>query len=88
MRGTADFRAGFRLRIGAGACRTRQSLRAMGCAWDAGITLFDTARSYGFGDAEAVLGEFLRGKRDKAVIATKFGITPQNPGATETHGHS
>ncbi len=58
----------------------RPSLRAMGCAWDAGITLFDTARSYGFGDAEAVLGEFLRGKRDKAVIATKFGITPQNPG--------
>jgi aryl-alcohol dehydrogenase-like predicted oxidoreductase len=50
-------------------------------AWDAGITLFDTARSYGFGDAEAVLGEFLRGKRDKAVIATKFGITPQKPGA-------
>lgn len=57
------------------------SLRAMECAWDAGITLFDTARSYGFGDAEAVLGEFLRGKRDKAVIATKFGITPQKPGA-------
>jgi aryl-alcohol dehydrogenase-like predicted oxidoreductase len=56
------------------------SLRAMECAWNAGITLFDTARSYGFGDAEAVLGEFLRGKRDKAVIATKFGITPQNPG--------
>jgi aryl-alcohol dehydrogenase-like predicted oxidoreductase len=57
------------------------SLRAMERAWDAGITLFDTARSYGFGDAEAVLGEFLRGKRDKAVIATKFGITPQKPGA-------
>ena len=53
------------------------SLRAMNAAWDAGITLFDTARSYGFGEAEAVLGEFLRGKRDQAVIATKYGITPQ-----------
>ena len=56
------------------------SLRAMNSAWDAGITLFDTARGYGYGDAEAVLGEFLRGKRDRAIVATKFGISPQNPG--------
>jgi len=53
------------------------SLRAMNAAWDAGITLFDTARSYGFGEAEGVLGEFLRGKRDQAVVATKYGIAPQ-----------
>jgi aryl-alcohol dehydrogenase-like predicted oxidoreductase len=52
----------------------------MNTAWDAGITLFDTARSYGYGDAEAVLGEFLHGKRDRVLIATKFGIAPQNPG--------
>jgi aryl-alcohol dehydrogenase-like predicted oxidoreductase len=55
----------------------RASLRAMNAAWDAGITLFDTARSYGFGDAEAVLGEFLRGKREQAIVATKFGIAPR-----------
>jgi aryl-alcohol dehydrogenase-like predicted oxidoreductase len=53
------------------------SLRAMGAAWDAGITLFDTARSYGYGEAEGLLGEFLAGKRDKAVISTKFGIWPE-----------
>lgn len=53
------------------------SLRAMNIAWDQGITLFDTARSYGFGEAEAVLGEFLRGKRVQATVATKFGIDPQ-----------
>lgn len=57
----------------------KASLRAMSAAWDAGITLFDTARSYGFGDAEAVLGEFLKGKHDKVVIATKYGIPPQKP---------
>jgi len=62
-------------RVGRGA-----SLRAMGAAWSAGITLFDTARSYGFGEAEAVLGEFLRGKRQQAVVATKFGISPQKLG--------
>jgi diketogulonate reductase-like aldo/keto reductase len=49
----------------------------MGAAWDNGITLFDTARSYGFGEAEAVLGEFLQGKRDRAVVATKYGIAAQ-----------
>ena len=53
------------------------SLRAMNAAWDAGIRLFDTARSYGFGEAEGVLGEFLKGKREEAFVATKFGITPQ-----------
>jgi aryl-alcohol dehydrogenase-like predicted oxidoreductase len=57
------------------------SLHAMKVAWDAGITLFDSARSYGYGDAEAVLGEFLLGKRDQAVVATKFGITPVRPSA-------
>lgn len=59
------------------------SLRAMGTAWDAGIRLFDTARSYGFGEAEAVLGEFLRGKREQAVIATKYGIAPQRQSAVK-----
>lgn len=55
----------------------RDSLRAMEAAWEAGVTLFDTARSYGYGEAEGLLAEFLRGKREKAVISTKFGIWPQ-----------
>jgi len=63
-------------RVGRGA-----SLRAMGCAWEEGITVFDTARSYGFGEAEGVLGEFLRGRREQAVVMTKFGILPQKQGA-------
>ena len=56
------------------------SLRAMGAAWEAGITLFDTARSYGYGEAEGLLGEFLVGKRDKACLSTKFGIWPERQG--------
>jgi aryl-alcohol dehydrogenase-like predicted oxidoreductase len=52
----------------------RASLAAMNAAWDAGVTLFDTARSYGYGEAEALLGEFLAGKRAQATIITKFGI--------------
>jgi aryl-alcohol dehydrogenase-like predicted oxidoreductase len=40
-------------------------------ALDHGITLFDTADSYG--DSETRLGEILEGKRDDIVLATKFG---------------
>lgn len=39
----------------------------------AGITFFDTADIYGFGDSERFLGEALAGRRDRVVIATKFG---------------
>jgi len=44
-------------------------------ALDAGVTFFDTADMYGasFGLSETLLGEALRGRRDEAVIATKFG---------------
>jgi aryl-alcohol dehydrogenase-like predicted oxidoreductase len=43
-------------------------------AIDAGITLFDTADMYGGGGAsETLLGEVLAGRRDRVVLATKFG---------------
>ena len=55
----------------------RESLAALGAAWDAGINFFDTARSYGYGESEALLGGFLRGnRRSQAVVCTKFGILP------------
>lgn len=55
----------------------RDSLSALHAAWDSGITLYDTARSYGYGESESLLGEFFAGKRRKdAVICTKFGILP------------
>jgi aryl-alcohol dehydrogenase-like predicted oxidoreductase len=38
-----------------------------------GITLFDTAEMYGDGDSELFLGRALAGRREEAVIATKFG---------------
>jgi len=46
-------------------------------ALDAGVTFFDTADIYGaeFGLSETRLGVALRGRRDEAVIATKFGHT-------------
>lgn len=51
-------------------------------ALDLGVTLLDTADIYGedyalqqFGGNEKLVGRALKGRRDEAVIATKFGIT-------------
>jgi aryl-alcohol dehydrogenase-like predicted oxidoreductase len=43
-------------------------------ALDVGVTFFDTAAVYGNGgDSERFLGEILEGRRDRVVLATKFG---------------
>jgi len=43
-------------------------------ALEAGINFFDTADVYGGGQSEEFLGRALKGRRAKAIIATKFGI--------------
>src|SRR4051812_5104106 len=50
-------------------------------ALDHGITFFDTADIYGkdFGLSERMLGKALRGRRDEAIIATKFGHQDMAP---------
>jgi len=50
-----------------------ESIRAVHAAIDMGVNFFDTAANYGAGHSEMVLGQALKGKRDKVVIATKFG---------------
>jgi aryl-alcohol dehydrogenase-like predicted oxidoreductase len=51
-----------------------ESVRAIHAALDLGINFFDTAANYGTGHSERMLARALKGKRDKAVIATKFGF--------------
>src|SRR5207237_10148928 len=53
--------------------------RVVHAALDAGITLFDTAELYGEGRSEEYLGRALRGRRQNAVIATKFGYRNAPP---------
>jgi aryl-alcohol dehydrogenase-like predicted oxidoreductase len=51
-------------------------------AIEAGVTLFDTADVYGeSGASEAIIGNALAGRRDRVVLATKFG-KPTGDGAT------
>jgi aryl-alcohol dehydrogenase-like predicted oxidoreductase len=64
-----------------GRAGRRESLAALGAAYDAGITFYDTARSYGYGACEGLLGEFFgAGRRSSVVLCTKFGILPGHPG--------
>ena len=55
-----------------------QSREVVHAALDEGITLFDTADSYG--ESEARLGEILSGRRDDVIIATKFGSETRRRG--------
>jgi aryl-alcohol dehydrogenase-like predicted oxidoreductase len=59
--------------LGWGEIDDDESIRAIHCAMDWGITFFDTADAYGVGHSEEVLGRALKGRRDRVVIATKFG---------------
>jgi aryl-alcohol dehydrogenase-like predicted oxidoreductase len=72
--------ASSRLGFGCGSVMGRvsksESLRAIAAGLDHGITHFDVARLYGYGEAEALLGTALRGRRDRVVVASKFGLTP------------
>jgi aryl-alcohol dehydrogenase-like predicted oxidoreductase len=50
-----------------------QSLAVIDSAIEAGVTLFDTADIYGQGTSEEFIGRALEGRRDRVLIATKFG---------------
>ena len=63
-----------------GTVERAESLRALARAEELGCNLVDTATIYG--DSELVLGEFLRGRRDRWIVATKY--TYQPPGMTAT----
>jgi aryl-alcohol dehydrogenase-like predicted oxidoreductase len=54
-------------------------------ALDAGVNFFDTADLYGGGVSEEHLGRALRGRRDRAVVATKFGMLRPPEGLTGGH---
>ena len=53
-----------------------QALALVETAFDNGILHFDTAPLYGRGYSEKILGKFLKGKRERVTITTKFGLGP------------
>ena len=73
---------------GASADR-RDMAELLSDAVDMGYTFFDTAESYGTAasphDNEELLGEALKPFRDRIALATKFGISFENPNTSGTH---
>jgi aryl-alcohol dehydrogenase-like predicted oxidoreductase len=54
-----------------------ESLRIVHGALDAGVNFVDTAPCYGGGESERLLGKALAGRRDRVVLCTKFGRSPE-----------
>jgi len=65
------------------------SITVVNQALDQGINFIDTADMYDRGRSEEFIGKALKGKRDKAIIATKFGFPmsddPNDGGASRHH---
>lgn len=62
--------------------RDEESIRTIRRALELGVNLFDVAPVYGFGHAERILGQALKGRRDEVLIASKFGIGFDHHGST------
>ncbi len=54
-----------------GSVGLREAKRLIDQCLDAGVNLIDTANVYARGQSEEIIGDALKGKRDKVVLATK-----------------
>jgi aryl-alcohol dehydrogenase-like predicted oxidoreductase len=66
-----------------GAADDKESIATIQAALDAGMNFIDTSDAYGRGANEELVGKAIAGRRDKAVLATKFGNVQKDgkPGA-------
>src|SRR5437867_12931537 len=62
-----------------GPMKDDESLEAIAAAMDLGVNVIDTSHAYGAGYSETLLGNALKGKRDKVVLATKGGNVMVGP---------
>lgn len=71
---------------GYGPAEDSESVAAIHRALDEGITLLDTAMSYGAGHNESLIARALAGRPARAQVATKFGIV-RDGGGTRLDAH-
>src|SRR3989440_2638817 len=69
-----------------GNANDEESIRVIHYALDKGVNFLDSADMYGWGHNEELLGKALRGRRDRVVVATKFGQTKSADGKQDVDG--
>jgi D-threo-aldose 1-dehydrogenase len=74
--GTATTALGFGCSGIIGSNTRSESMGLLSTAVELGIRHFDVARSYGSGDAEAILGDFLTTTNEPCTVTSKCGIAP------------
>jgi aryl-alcohol dehydrogenase-like predicted oxidoreductase len=62
-----------------GPMKDEESLSAIDAALELGVNFIDTSDAYGAGYSETLLGNALKGRRDKVIIATKGGNVMTGP---------
>jgi aryl-alcohol dehydrogenase-like predicted oxidoreductase len=70
-----------------GGLDNAESIRTIHRALDLGVTHIDTAEIYGPFLSEEIVGEAIKGRRDRVKIATKFGLVSHSgggPGVTDS----
>ncbi|HKU98025.1 MAG TPA: aldo/keto reductase [Vineibacter sp.] len=87
--GTATFGGGNEFFRAWGATDVAEATRLIDMSLDAGLTLFDSADSYSTGLAEEILGQAIKGRRDKVLISTKASFRtapgPNDIGSSRHH---
>jgi aryl-alcohol dehydrogenase-like predicted oxidoreductase len=63
-----------------GVADETESIETIHKAIDLGVTFLDTADAYGSGHNETLIGKAIRDRRDKVIIATKFGLSDISKG--------
>ncbi|MBA4017121.1 MAG: aldo/keto reductase [Pirellula sp.] len=87
--GTGTFGGGGELFKAWGTTDVAEATKLVDICLDAGLTMFDSADIYSQGAAEEILGQAIKGRREKVLISTKgtfrFGDGPNDVGSSRMH---
>jgi aryl-alcohol dehydrogenase-like predicted oxidoreductase len=87
--GTGTFGGGGEFFKAWGASDVAEATRIVDVCLEAGLSMFDSADIYSNGMAEEILGQAIKGRRDKVLISTKgtfrFGDGPNDVGSSRFH---
>src|SRR6185436_11805755 len=87
--GTGTFGGGNEFFKAWGASDVAEATRLVDVCLDAGLSMFDSADVYSGGLAEEILGQAIKGRRDRVIISTKAtfraGQGPNDVGSSRYH---